>query len=189
MSKNKSEEKNPWITLSSREIYKNEWLRLREDQVVTPGGKPGIYSVIEKSPAMAIIPLSKNLETYLIGQYRYALKTYSWEIPEGGADPGESNLDAAKRELKEETGLEALLWTYLGSLYTSNSIMNEIGHIYLAEDLTEGDSEPEHTEDLSVIKIPFMEVYQKVLDYEIKDAMAIIGVMRVHEYLKTNGRM
>ena len=189
MKKNISEEKNPWTTLSSREIYKNEWLRLREDQVVTPGGKRGIYSVIEKSPAIAIIPLTKDMETYLIGQYRYALNTYSWEIPEGGADPGETNLDAAKRELKEETGLEALQWTYLGSLYTSNSIMNEIGHIYLAEDLTEGESEPEHTEDLSVIKIPFREVYQKVLDCEIKDALAIIGTMRVHEHLKAKGRM
>jgi 8-oxo-dGTP pyrophosphatase MutT (NUDIX family) len=189
MKKNKSEKINPWITLSSREIYKNEWLRLREDQVVTPGGKRGIYSVIEKSPAIAIVPLTKNQETYLIGQYRYALNTYSWEIPEGGADSGESNLEAAKRELKEETGLEALQWTYLESLYTSNSVMNEVGHIYLAEDLTEGDSEPEHTEDLSVIKIPFMDLYQKVLDYEIKDALAIIGVMRVYEYLKANGRM
>jgi 8-oxo-dGTP pyrophosphatase MutT (NUDIX family) len=92
----------------------------------------------------------EKLETYLVGQYRYPLNTYSWEVPEGGADPDESNLEAAKRELKEETGLKAQKWTYLSSLYTSNSITNEIGHIYLAEELITGVSEPEHTEDLTV---------------------------------------
>jgi len=189
MQRDKLEELNPWKKLSSKKIYKNPWFSLREDQVISPGGEKSIYGVVETSPAIAIVPLTKNLETYLVGQYRYPLNVYSWEIPEGGAESDESNLEAAKRELKEETGLHADKWTYLNSLYTSNSITNEIGYIYLAEDLISGESEPEHTEDLTVKVVPFLEAYQMVLDYEIKDSLAIIGIMRVYQYLKNEGRI
>jgi 8-oxo-dGTP pyrophosphatase MutT (NUDIX family) len=129
------------------------------------------------------------LETYLVGQYRYPLDVFSWEVPEGGANPNESNFEAAKRELKEETGLKAKKWTYLNSIYTSNSITNEIGHIYLAEELIEGESQPEHTEDLTVKIVPFLDAYKMVLEYEIKDSLAIIGIMRVYEYLRKKGRI
>jgi len=181
--------KNPWKTISTREIYRNQWLRLREDQIVTPGGKKGIYGVVETTPAIAIIPLTNDLKTYLVGQYRYPLNTYSWEIPEGGADPGESNLNAARRELREETGLIAGKWTYLESIYTSNSITNETGHIYLAEELQQGPSDPEHTEDLEIRIVPFIEAYHKVQHFEIKDALAIIGIMRVYQLLARQGRI
>jgi 8-oxo-dGTP pyrophosphatase MutT (NUDIX family) len=189
MSKNEIYMRNPWKKLSTKKIYKNQWLSLREDKVISPGGEKSIYGVVETSPAIAIVPLTRNLETYLVGQYRYPLEVYTWEVPEGGADHDESNLEAAKRELKEETGLRAEKWIYLNSLYTSNSISNEIGHIYLAEDLISGESEPEHTEDLTVKTIPFLDVYQMVLDYEIKDSLAIIGIMRVYEHLKNEGRI
>ena len=189
MIKENSAAINPWQTLSTKEIYRNDWMRLREDQVITPGGKQGIYGVVETSPAIGIIPVTETKETFLVGQYRYSLDTYSWEIPEGGAEPGESHLTAAKRELREETGLEAGKWTKLGTLYTSNSITNEIGHLFLAENLKKGISDPEHTEDLTVKKISFMEAYQQVLNYHIKDAMAIIGIMRAYEYLKKTGRL
>ena len=182
-------EVNPWQTLSTKEIYKNEWMRLREDLVITPGGKKGVYGVVETSPAIGIVPITETLETFLVGQYRYTLDTYSWEIPEGGAEPGESHLTAAKRELKEETGLDSETWTELGTLYTSNSITNEIGYLFLAENLKEGISNPEHTEDLAVKKVPLMEAYQMVLEYEIKDCLAIIGIMRAYEYLKKTGRL
>jgi 8-oxo-dGTP pyrophosphatase MutT (NUDIX family) len=189
MQGEKLDETNPWKKLSSKKIYDNPWFSLREDQVISPGGEKSIYGVVETSPAIAIIPITSSLETYLVGQYRYPLNVYSWEVPEGGANSGESNLDAAKRELKEETGLSAKKWTYLNSLYTSNSITNEIGYIYLAEDLIPGESEPEHTEDLKVKVVPFEKAFQMVLDYEIKDSLAIIGIMRVHEYLKKEGRL
>ena len=189
MQRDEMEEINPWKKLSSKKIYKNKWISLREDQVISPGGEKSIYGVVETSPAIAIVPITRDLETYLVGQYRYPLNVYSWEIPEGGAEPGESNLEAAKRELKEETGLYAEKWTYLNSLYTSNSITNEIGYIYLAEDLISGESEPEHTEDLTVKLVPFLEAYQMVLDCEIKDSLAVIGIMRVYQHLKNEGRI
>jgi 8-oxo-dGTP pyrophosphatase MutT (NUDIX family) len=189
MQREKFEEINPWKKLGTKKIYRNPWFSLREDQVISPGGEKSIYGVIETSPAIAVVPITKNLETYLVGQYRYPLNLYSWEIPEGGANFDESNLAAAKRELKEETGLYAEKWTYLNSLYTSNSITNEIGYIFLAEELISGESEPEHTEDLTVKVVPFLEAYQMVLDYEIKDSLAIIGIMRAHEHLKKEGRL
>ena len=180
--------KNPWKTTGTREIYRNNWIRLREDDVITPSGSKGIYGVVEAHPAIGIVPLNDDLETYLVGQYRYPLNTYSWEIPEGGAGPGEDLLAGAKRELAEETGLKAGKWNYLGSLYTSNSFTNEIGHIYLAEDLSNGPAAPDHTEELTVKKVPFEEAYQLVIDNTIKDALAVIGIFRVYQYLVSNRR-
>jgi 8-oxo-dGTP pyrophosphatase MutT (NUDIX family) len=185
----KENNENPWKKLSSKKIYQNQWIRLREDEVISPGGQNGVYGVVETSPAIAIVPINQYLETYLVGQYRYPLDVYSWEIPEGGGNHDESNLEAAKRELKEETGLSAYKWTYLNSLYTSNSITNEIGHIFLAEDLVEGQSDPEHTEDLTIKVVPFLEAYKMVLEFDIKDSLAIIGIMRVYEYFRKEGRI
>jgi 8-oxo-dGTP pyrophosphatase MutT (NUDIX family) len=177
---------NPWITKQSKVIYHNKWIKLREDKVITPIGTDGIYSVVETHPAIGIIALSNNLETYLVGQYRYPLNTYSWEIPEGGGHPGETPLQSAKRELMEETGLQAIEWTFLDTLYTSNCFTNETGHIFLARDLTQHSAQPEQTEALQIKKVAFMEAYRMVLDFEIKDAIAIIGIMRVYHWLKTN---
>ena len=149
---------------------------------IKPGKYPGLIGLV------ILVIFSGNL-LYLVGQYRYPLDIYSWEVPEGGGNHQESNLDAAKRELKEETGLTANKWTYLDSLYTSNSITNEIGHIFMAEDLEEGQSEPEHTEDLTIKVVPFFEAYRMVLEFEIKDSLAIIGIIRVYDYLRKEGRI
>lgn len=181
--------KNPWKTVSSKEIYKNAWIRLREDQVITPAGDNGIYGVVEAKPAIGIVPLSESLETYLVGQYRYALNTYSWEIPEGGGLEGEEVLTGAQRELKEETGLSAGKWTFLDTLYTSNCFTNEVGYVFLAEELSMGTATPDSTEDLEIKKLPFKAAWQMVINGEIKDALAVIGLMRVYQYLKENNRI
>lgn len=181
--------KNPWKTLSTRLVYENSWIRLREDQVITPAGAPGIYSVVEVKPALGIVALTEDLQTYLVGQYRYPLGVYSWEIPEGGGKVGESLIETARRELKEETGLEAETWTLLGDFYTSNCIMNEVATIYMAENLHQGQSKPDDTEELTIKLVPFKQAYQMVLDGEIKDSMAIFGLLQAHNLLTKQGRL
>ncbi|KAA3617738.1 MAG: NUDIX hydrolase [Calditrichaeota bacterium] len=181
--------KNPWKKISTKEIYKNDWIRLREDKVINPSGNNGIYSVVEAKPAIGIVPITHDLQTYLVGQFRYPLGEYSWEIPEGGGLHGEDTLIGAKRELREETGLTAKRWTFLNTLYTSNCFTDEVGYVYLAEDLEQGESDPDDTEDLIIKKLPFEEAWQMVLNTEIKDALAVIGLMRAYNYLRKNNRI
>lgn len=178
--------KNPWKTLSTREIYRNAWIRLREDRVITPGGSPGIYGVVETKPAIGIVPLSEDLQTWLVGQFRYTLNVYSWEIPEGGGLEGEPVEQGARRELEEETGLRANNWTGLGTCYTSNSFTDEVAYLFLARDLQEGDPAPDITEQLTIRKVPFQQAWDMVQSGEIKDAMSVIALLRTRMYLLEN---
>ena len=174
---------NPWKRLSTRTIYQNPWISLREDQVITPSGRRGIYGVVEPYPAIGIVPITNDGFTYLIGQYRYTLNIYSWEIPEGGGKADESIFEGAKRELLEETGLSASKWAYLGSAYTSNSFTNEVAYLYLCWQLSQGTTNPDHTEELQLKKVPFNEAWQMVENGIIKDAMSIIGLLKAREAL------
>jgi 8-oxo-dGTP pyrophosphatase MutT (NUDIX family) len=142
-------EKNPWTTLSSELKYDNPWIAVTEHQVLTPAQSPGIYGTVHfKNIAIGIVPIDANGFTWLVGQYRYPLKAYSWEIPEGGGKLHEPPLQSAKRELKEETGLEAGHWEQILEMHLSNSATDERAVVYLATDLSEGPSCPEETEDL-----------------------------------------
>jgi 8-oxo-dGTP pyrophosphatase MutT (NUDIX family) len=171
--------RNPWTTLSGEEKYDNKWINVTEYQVLNPTGGKGIYGKVHfKNKAIGIIALDENLNTWLVGQYRYTLDEFHWEIPEGGGPFGEDPLLAAKRELKEETGLTATKWSTLLRIHTSNSVTDEEGFVFLAEDLTHGESELEETEaDLKVKKLPLQKAVEMVMRGEITDSMSMAGLL------------
>jgi 8-oxo-dGTP pyrophosphatase MutT (NUDIX family) len=172
------ETKSPWQTLASREVYDNAWIRVREDAVVRPDGEPGIYGVVHfKNIATGILAVEGEF-IYLVGQYRYALDRYSWEIPEGGCPEGEDPLTAAKRELEEETGLRAANWKKMGEAYLSNSISDELAIWFLATDLTQGEHSPEGTEQLRVRRVTFQQALEMTFMGEITDALSLLAIMQ-----------
>jgi len=178
-------EQNPWKKKSSKHIYDNPWITLEEDQVINPGGGAGIYGkVLFKNYAVGIIPLDEHQNTWLVGQWRYTLDEYSWEIPMGGGPKTDDLLDSAKRELKEETGLSAGKWQQFLKMHTSNSVTDEVGFAFLAQDLTEGETEFEETEDLRIWKLPFVEVHQMVLDGKITDGLSMIAILKLGRMLE-----
>jgi ADP-ribose pyrophosphatase len=176
----KSETKNPWTTLNSTEKYDNPWIKVIEHQVLNPAGKEGIYGVVSfKNIAIGVVPLDVDNNTWLVGQYRYALDLYSWEIPEGGCLIGkESNLEAAQRELKEETGLEARDWTEIMKMHLSNSVSDEVGYVFVAKNLTMGMAQPEDTEELKLKKIPLEEALAMCMRGEITDSVTLLALFK-----------
>jgi 8-oxo-dGTP pyrophosphatase MutT (NUDIX family) len=169
-----------WRKLSSSVIYENDWMRVLEDQVINPGGGSNLYGYVHfKNTAVAVLPIDESDNTWLVGQQRYTLGEYSWELPMGGAPEGESPLSAAKRELREETGLSARRWTEMMRLHTSNSITDESGVVFMAEDLTMGATSFEETEDIAVRKLPLDEAIRMVLDGEITDAISVAALLKL----------
>jgi 8-oxo-dGTP pyrophosphatase MutT (NUDIX family) len=177
---------NKWKTLSTEDVYDNPWIKLEEHQVINPGGGRGIYGKVHfKNTAIGIIALDKDDNIWLVGQHRYPLNEWSWEIPEGGGPKGTEVLESAKRELKEETGLVAEKWTEIQRAHLSNSVSDEEGFVFLAEELTAGDMEREDTEaDMKVWRLPFREALQLVLDGKITDSLSVMGILKLF-YLKT----
>jgi ADP-ribose pyrophosphatase len=171
--------KNPWTTLTSEKIYDSPWIGLTKHDVLNPNGNPGTYSVVHfKNLAIGILPLDNDYNTWIVGQYRYPIKQYSWEIPEGGGDHNVPPLDSAKRELHEETGITANKWTKIQEVHMSNSASDEFGILYIAQDLSFGESEPEDDEQLVVRKLHFNELYKMVESGEITDSLTVITVLK-----------
>ena len=181
---------NPWQVLASAVQYQNPWISVREDQVLNPSGGRGIYGVVTmKNRALGIVPLDDEGNTWLVGQYRYPLNEYSWEIPMGGGPVALDVLESAQRELREETGLSAARWTRIARLHTSNSVTDEEGFVFLAEGLTqEGHPEPEPTEDLRLWKLPLAQAVQMVMDDRITDAVSVAGLLKAEKVLRLRMR-
>lgn len=180
---------NPWQVLHTEVKYQNPWIRVREDQVVNPAGGRGIYGVVSmKNKALGIVPVDAQGNTWLVGQYRYPLNEYSWEIPMGGGPVELDILASAQRELREETGLLARRWTNIARLHTSNSVTDEEGFVFLAEDLTQDVAEPEETEDLRLWKLPLAEAVQLVMDNRITDAVSVAGLLKAERVLALRTR-
>ena len=178
---------NPWKIISSNEVYDNPWISLTEHQVLNPGGGKGIYGQVHfKNLAIGIIVLDDENNTWLVGQYRFPLNQYSWEIPAGGGSLTVDPLESARKELFEETGIKASNWKEIQRMHLSNSVSDELAIIYLAKNLSFGVSEPEETEQLNVKKIAFEEAYEMVVKGEITDSMSVAAILKI-KILLLNG--
>ena len=179
---------NPWKILAEKEIYDNAWIKLTEYDVINPSGGKGIYGKVHfKNTAIGVVPLDEDLNTYLVGQYRFTIDEYSWEIPEGGA-LNEEPLIAAQRELIEETGLKATHWKKITDMYLSNSVTDEHCIIFIATGLSQHTAMPDETEKLAVKKLPFDEVYNMVIDGKIKDTLSIVAILHT-KLLMAEGKL
>jgi 8-oxo-dGTP pyrophosphatase MutT (NUDIX family) len=174
------EQKNPWQILSSKEQYDNNWIKVTEYDVINPNGGKGIYGKVHfKNLAIGIVALDEQMNIYLVGQYRFPLDQYSWEIPEGGGILGTDPLESAKRELLEETGLKAKEWSLILKMHLSNCVSDEYALIYLARQLEQHAPMPEETEQLIIRKISFEEAWQMTDKGLITDSMSVAAIQKV----------
>jgi 8-oxo-dGTP pyrophosphatase MutT (NUDIX family) len=184
-----NEQQNPWKVIDEKKMYENPWIKITEYDVINPSGGKGIYGKVHfKAIATGALALDEELNTYLVGQYRFPLDRYSWEIPEGGGAFGVDPVESAKRELLEETGLVAAEWTQLVEMHLSNSVSDEYAVIYLARNLSQHTASPEETEQLQVKKLPFEEAYQMVERGEITDSMSVAAILKV-KLMLADGRL
>lgn len=180
MPESDASERNPWTILESETRYENPWIRVVHHEVLNPAGGDGIYGVVEfKRAAVGVIPLDENGNTWLVGQFRFPLGCYEWEIPEGGGDPCESHETCARRELLEETGIEAdHLEPIIAGMQLSNSSTDEVGFVFVARGLRHTEANPEETEDLKVWKLPLEKAIQMAIDGEIRDSLSVAALLK-----------
>ena len=172
--------KRGWQLIDARHVYENPWIRLEEHRVVNPSGGESLYGkVCFKNRAVAILALDEEQHLYLVGQHRYTLDEYSWELPMGGAPFEEPALAAAQRELKEETGITAGRWAEVMRLHPSNCVTDELGFVYLATELSFGEQQLEPTEDLELRRLALKDAVDWVLDGRITDAISAAGILRL----------
>lgn len=178
---------NPWKIIDNQPGFNNDWISLTHYKVLNPAGNPGEYTTIHfKNRAIGIICLDENNNTVLVGQHRFPLNKYSWEIPEGGSKYEEAPLDTAKRELHEETGIVATDWKLIQEFDISNSITDEKAFIFLAKGLSFEKAHPDEDEELAILTLPFSDLYQAVLDGQIRDSLTVVAVLKIQTLLLEN---
>lgn len=177
---------NPWIVKGVTQAFANDWFRIDEHDVIRPDGANGYYGVIRvRRLAVGVLPIDAEGCVHLVGQWRFPLGRYSWEMPEGGAEPGEDARGCAERELAEETGLRAREWVQVLEMDLSNSLTDEQAVIFIATDLSPGEVDPDPTEVLKIRKAPFSEVLERVADGRIRDSLTVAAVLRAHHMVVT----
>ncbi len=171
--------KNPWTLLDKKTVYESPWITVDHHNVLNPAKKPGTYSVVHfKKLAIGVLPLDENYNTWIVGQYRYPLNTYTWEIPEGGGDLSIDPIESGKRELLEECGIIANKWTFIQHMQLSNSATNELAYLYIAQDLSFSPPQPDDDEELHIRKIHFDELYEMVINGEVVDSLTVVAVLK-----------
>lgn len=171
----------PWGVSSQKVVYDNPWITLTEYQAIAPTGRPALYGKVGfKNQAIGVVPLHEDGTVTLVGQNRFSLANYSWELPEGGAPLGEDPLDGAKRELGEEVGLQAADWRPILRMELSNSVTDEICHGFLAMGLSPTETAPDETEDLAVARVPFGEALDAAVAGHMPDSLTVALLLRVH---------
>ena len=169
-----------WRTRGVEVRYENPWIRVTHREVVAPTGAPGIYGVVHfRHRAVGVVALDDARRVWLVGQWRYTLDAWSWEIPEGGATGGEAPVEAARRELAEECGLAAASWTPLVEVHTSNSVTDELGRVWLARGLSSVPSAPDETERLVVRRVALDEAVAMALDGRITDSLSVAALLKL----------
>ena len=177
---------NPWIVKGVAHAFENDWFRIDEHDVIRPDGAKGYYGVIRvRRLAVGVLPIDAGGCVHLVGQWRFPLARYSWEMPEGGAEPGEDARACAERELAEETGLRAREWVQVLEMDLSNSLTDEQAVIFIATDLSPGESDPDPTEVLKRRQARFLDVLERVADGRIRDTMTVAAMLRAHHMAVT----
>jgi len=180
---------SPWKTKSVKQVYENPWIEITHREVITPGSNDGIYGVVHfKNVAIGILPLDEENNTWIVGQYRYPIDRYTWEIPEGGGPLMEPVLSSAKRELLEETGIIAEEWTEMQSMFLSNSATDEYAVLYVARKLTFTEARPDEDEAITIRKLPFEGLYEMVLNGEVDDSLSVTAVLKA-KLLMNEGKL
>lgn len=179
------ETKNPWKVLSTKPVHETPWIKITHHDVINPAGNSTVYTTVNfKNYAIAVIPLDENYNTWIVGQYRFPINEYSWEIIEGGGPIELSPQESAARELKEEAGITAKVWHEIYEFHASNSATDELAKVFVAKDLSFGESCPEESEELQVKKIPFQELVSMVYENKVKDSLTIISVLITDKLIK-----
>lgn len=177
----------PWQDHGSRTVYDNPWLALTEHEATAPTGLAATYGVLRpKNVAVGVLPLHSDGTVTLVGQSRFALMNYSWEMPEGGAPFDEAPLDGAKRELAEEAGLSARIWREVLRMELSNSMTDERAIAWLAWDLVEVPVDPDPTEVIATVRVPFMTLMAEIDRGAVRDAFTVATALRAYHLVREN---
>ena len=176
----------PWRAGPPEPVTQNPWFAVESYDAVAPTGAPARYHVHRcRNLATGAVPLHADGTVTLVGQWRFPLGRYGWELPEGGAPHGEAPLEGCKRELREEAGLEAADWREILVLELSNASSDEVAHVYLATGLTPCPAAPEPTEELALARVPFAEALHAAVTGRVQDAITVAALLRVHHMAAT----